>query len=86
MVSADEKLPRITVRLPKDDYEALEAEAAQKGTPLASYVRDLLQAHLLDHHLDERVEEKLEEFIESDRFDDLFFEKMSRFFEARKKG
>jgi hypothetical protein len=77
---------RFTVRLPTAEYNTLKAEADAKGIQLAAHARNIIQAHLRNQEMEERLEEKLEEFIESDKFDDLFFEKLGRFFEARKKA
>jgi len=81
----EENLKRIMVRLSYEDYDALEEEAKKKGSPLASYVRDLIKAHLLNKEFDDKIEQKLEALIMSDRFDDIFFEKLSKFFEARRR-
>ena len=85
MVQVKDGIVKVTIRLPEADYYALEEEAANKSTPPAAYMRDLLQAHLLNRDLDGRIEETLEKYMTSERFDDVFFSKLERFFTARKK-
>lgn len=86
MVQVKDGIVKVTIRLPEADYYALENEAAKKSTPPAAYMRDLLQAHLLNVDLDGRIEEKLESLLLSEKFDEVFLDKLERFFTARRKG
>ena len=85
MDEVGEEPKRIMIRLSKDEHRALEEEAKEKGLALATLAAKLLQAHLLQSTLDSRIEEKLEEYLMSDKFDDAFFDKIERFFTARRK-
>lgn len=76
---------KITVRLPLDDYSALEAEAIKKDTPFAAYVRDLLQAHLLKKGFSENFESEFERLLTSGKFDDKIVETFLRAYGNKKK-
>lgn len=69
---------QITVRLPTDDYFALEAEAKEKQTPLAAYVRDLLQLHLSKRDFSEQFEHEFERILTSGKYDDKIVETFLR--------
>jgi len=69
---------QITVRLPPDDYYALEAEAKEKKTPLAAYVRDLLQIHLSKRNFSEQFEHEFERILNSGKYDDKIVETFLR--------
>jgi hypothetical protein len=77
---------RIALRMPPDDYTALETLAARKGVPLAAFCRSALQEYILKESMSEEIERRLVDILESDKFDDLFAEKVGRAMSARKRS
>lgn len=70
--------------MPDDEYKKLEEMAKQKGVPLAAFCRWVLQEFLLKESMTDEIEKKLFEILESDKYDDIFFEKVSRAMSARR--
>jgi len=75
----------LTVRLPPDDYAALESEAKTKQMALAAYIRDLLQAHLLKRDFSDQFESEFERVIVSGKYDDKIAEVFLRAYGNLKK-
>ena len=80
-----EPYQRIAVRMAQEDYEALEILAEKRGVPLAAFCREVLKEFLLRDSMDEEIEKKLLEILQSDKFDDVFIEKVGRAMSARKR-
>lgn len=75
---------RIGVRMPSDEYDKLEEIAKKKGVPLAAFCRWVLQEYLLKESMSDEIERKIFEILESDKYDDVFFEKVTRAMSARR--
>lgn len=74
----------VTVRLPKDDYNALDEEATKKGMALAACLRDILQAHLHNKDLSEKIESEFARLLDSDKYDDVIVEKFIRAYDKKR--
>jgi penicillin V acylase-like amidase (Ntn superfamily) len=79
-----EPYTRIAVRMPQDEYDKLEDMAKKKGVPLAAFCRWVLQEFLLKESMADEIDKKLFEILESDKYDDIFFEKVTRAMSARR--
>lgn len=52
--------------------------------PLAAFCRWVLQEYLLKESMSDEIERKIFEILESDKYDDVFFEKVTRAMSARR--
>lgn len=52
---------RIAVRLPTDEYDSIVRKASEKGIPVASYVRFIIQLYNDREDLDERIRKIVDE-------------------------
>jgi len=80
MVEDTGELKKIMVRLSPGDYADIEKMAEMRGTALATYVREIIQAHLMSDNMEVKVKETVREFLLSESFNDILIEKMSQFF------
>lgn len=80
------EMRQVSIRIPADDYDALENEARGKGIPLAAYIRDLLQAHVQNKNMSEKIESEFSRLLESDKFDDIIVEKFLRAYDRKRKN
>ena len=83
MGNDESKTRNIMVRINPLDYEALEVEAQERGTPLATHVRDILQAHLIKSEISEELDVRIIRALESDRFDSVFRKKLIKHLSAQ---
>jgi len=75
-------IKQVMVRLPKEDAQALDDEARNKGTTLAAYCREILLDHLKGRENKEEllpiVREIVQDLLKSDDLDEEFGKKVAK--------